>query len=246
MSFSRKISCTLTLAVCLACGATLFSNAKARAQEPEQLTKMREVYISNKNSSLYSLMLDYSKQLENLEITFRQNNNTEAAAAINAERDRIQVEMNAIGNSTGTVAAAAPAPAVVPEPVQQAHVPQTYVSDVEGFAGAARFSKNNKYTFNIPSAGPNSRLTFHASGRSSVDTKGTVYLVTPDGKRHEIYNWSYRDFEKPAEEAGSYKKLKPITADITEYVKQPGPYTVEFIWKDSIQPLIIKRVELYS
>ena len=126
------------------------------------------------------------------------------------------------------------------------HIPKTYVSSVKGLAGAAKFSKNNIYKFNLPKVGANSSLTFWASGRRSTDSTGHVWLITPDGLRKRVGKWKESYFDKAASDASSYKRLLPITDDISELVTRPGVYKVEFEWTGGIDPLVILRVEITS
>jgi hypothetical protein len=135
----------------------------------------------------------------------------------------------------------------VPKPaLKKEHTPQTHVSSIQGLAGNAQITKNNVYTFNLPGIGKTSTLAFWATGQSSIDTYGKVWLITPRGRRVIVGIWKESYFKQPSTEISSFYKLKPITENITKKVNGPGTYKIEFEWTDGKDPLVIYRVEITS
>ena len=130
--------------------------------------------------------------------------------------------------------------------VKPPHVPKTHVLETFGIAGVPVFTKNNVYTFNLKEAGRKSTLVFYASGRKSTKSYGKVWLITPARERFRVHKWSPRDFKRPLSEANTYKRLSPVTVDVSKYVTGPGTYKIEFDYTDGVDALGIMRVELTS
>jgi hypothetical protein len=79
----------------------------------------------------------------------------------------VSAEISKITKEIQKITKAAPAPAPVPaatatppKPVIKKRAAKTQVSEVEGLAGAASFSKNNVYTFYLPDVGTYSTMKF--------------------------------------------------------------------------------------
>ena len=123
-----------------------------------------------------------------------------------------------------------------------AYRPKTYVDETKGFAGIG--PKGNIYTFQVESVGKKATFRFWASGDISTDTSGQVLLTGPDAQEQIIRQWKPSDFRVAANSVSSYKKLKPISCDISAYVKQAGEYQITFRWGGSPAGLSILRVEL--
>ena len=140
-------------------------------------------------------------------------------------------------------AATAPAPKPL-TPVLRSQ--QTKVSSVQGLAGGNKSSHNNIYPFTLSEVGPTATLTYYAAGRRSKDTAGIIWLVTPSGLREKIGVWKNGQFELAQPIPPPHNTLTPVVIDISNVVKIPGDYQVEFEWTDGIAPLIIYRVELTS
>ena len=144
----------------------------------------------------------------------------------------------------------APKPVVAkptPKPkIEKEHTPQTYISSVEGVAGNSEISKNNIYTFDLPSIGKSTTLAFWATGKNSIDSYGEVWLVTPVGRRSFVRIWKESNFKQPSTEISSFYMLKPFSDDITKKVSEPGTYKIEFEWTGGKDPLVIFRVEITS
>lgn len=144
--------------------------------------------------------------------------------------------------------AAKPAPKPVAEKpeIKKEHIPQTYISSVEGLAGKPELAKNNIYEFDLPEIGSSTQIAFWATGKNSLDSYGEVWLVTPEGRRSFIRIWKESNFKQPASEISSFYMLKPFTDDITKKVSGPGLYKVHFEWTGGKDPLVIFRVEITS
>ena len=53
-----------------------------------------------------------------------------------------------------------------------------------------------------------------------------------------------KDFKILADNAASYKALKPITVDVSKQVKEAGIYSIKFKYTNGHGALVIMRVEL--
>jgi hypothetical protein len=217
------------------------------AADPTELQGLRTTYQDHKQK----LDKSYLNQLSVLEQNMLNNGNLAGAKAVRKEKQRIDKELAPVVKKVQSptpppAAIAPPPPKPKPKPVVKKHIPKTYVSSVEGLAGAAKFSKNNIYRFNLPKVGANSSLTFWATGRRSTESTGHVWLITPDGVRQRVGKWKDSYFDKPASDVSSYKRLRPITNDISGMVTRPGVYKIEFEWTGGIDPLVIFRVEVTS
>jgi hypothetical protein len=225
------------------------------AAAPAELQGLRKTYQDHK----HKLIKSYIAQLLVLEQNMLSNSDLAGAKAVRLEKQQVEKELAPAAKkiqrpTPSPPAAVAPKPVPPkpvppkpkPVPVVKRHIPKTYVSSVEGLAGAAKFSKNNIYKFNLPKTGTSSSLTFWASGRRSTESTGHVWLITPDGIRKKVGKWKDSYFDKPASDASSYKRLQPITEDISDLVTRPGVYKIEFEWTGGIDPLVILRVEITS
>lgn len=124
-----------------------------------------------------------------------------------------------------------------------AAIPHVYSSTKKGFAGSGKTSAGNTYTFTINPTGKGAELFFHVYGRKSNDSYGEVFLSTPGGGKYPVAYWSpdqlkpssYRDVE-------TAQDVIPIKRDISKYVTKEGKYTIEFLYRDGNEALIIYRV----
>jgi len=215
--------------------------SNATAADPPGLINLRTSHLNSKKT----LLTSYLQQLVALEKNLLNDNNITGANAVRQELKIISGEIGSIPSPQ--VQAAVPVvPVPAARPVIKKRTPRTHVSETRGLAGAPKFSENNVYTFNIPDVGNSSSLTIWATGRRSIDSFGNVWLITPSGQREKITKWKDRHFDEPSTEISSYKKLNPITEDISNLVTRPGYYKVEFEWTDGVDPLVIFRVEITS
>ena len=123
--------------------------------------------------------------------------------------------------------------------------PKTYVNETKGVAGNKHCTKNNTYSFKLDSVGQKATLRYWATGDLSTSTAGQVLLTGPDAKEQVIQEYEPRDFKIAANAISSYKQLKPISCDISSFVKQQGEYQITFRWDGkSKHALAILRVEL--
>jgi len=226
---------TISIVLFFCLGSSIF------AADPPELEGLRETFLVHKQK----LIRSYMEQLSILEQNMLKNGNRTGAEAVRLEKQKVGKDLapvTKIQSPTPPPKVAVPAP----PPVVKKRNPKTHVSSVEGLAGAAKFSKNNIYTFNLPDTGSKSTVTFWATGRRSTESVGNIWLITPDGKREKVGKWKDSYFDKPSTEISSYKRLRPITKDISELVTRPGVYKIEFEWTDGIDPLVIYRVEVTS
>ena len=138
----------------------------------------------------------------------------------------------------GLLAATVSTLAAAEEPL----VEKIYLSEERGAAG--KWPGKTEYDFEIQDLPRQAALLFWAAGDFGTDSHGDVYLVTPDGKRQKVAAWTRANFDKPAVKAGSYKDLNPISADVSALVTRPGPYKVQFEFREGKYQLDILRVEL--
>jgi len=215
------------------------------------LAELHHELATKRLEAMRPLLASYQQKLDELSTRFRQEGNEEKAREAQEEKALIEAELaRLIKAEEETRVPAVPVPVASSQPSQEQaavkRVPKTYVSSTRGLAGAASFSENNVYEFTLPEVGPVSTLTFYATGRRSLDSVGNVWLLTPTGEREKVLKWKENYFKDPSTEVESYKKLKPIREDISEYVKVPGTYRVEFEWTGGIDPLVVYRVEITS
>ncbi|NTV14123.1 MAG: hypothetical protein HGA96_09390 [Desulfobulbaceae bacterium] len=230
-----------TMPAFAALGLLLFS-LTAWAKEPSQLTILRNNLDTKRLLALQPLLTSYRRQLDELEKTLQHANDADGAKMVQQEREALDRELVELSKAVEVQ----PVVAIPPPPPPMRHEPRTLINSVQGLAGATSFSENNIYTFSLPEVGNTSSLTFYATGRRSPDSYGNVWLVTPEGKKEKVTKWKSSNFTTPATEVKSYQKLKPIISDISDHIKLPGKYQVEFEWTDGVDPLVIYRVELTS
>jgi hypothetical protein len=120
--------------------------------------------------------------------------------------------------------------------------PRIYVDETRGWAGME--PNHNIYKFNVESVGRKTMFRFWASGDIGTATSGQVLLTGPDVQDQIIRQWQPNDFKIAANTVSSYKKLRPISCDVTSSVKHPGEYQFTFRWGGSQVGLSILRVEL--
>ena len=212
------------------------------AADPPELENLRETYLEHKQK----LTRSYIGQLSVLEENMLSTGNSSGARAVRQEKQKVSAELAAATKIQRPTPPPQPKPTPAPAPPPKKRDPKTHVSSIEGLAGAAKFSKNNIYTFNLPSIGYKTSVSFWATGRRSTESTGVVWLITPTGERIKVMKWKDSLFDKPSTEVSSYKKIRPITKDISELVTMPGVYKIEFNWTGGIDPLVIYRVEVTS
>ncbi len=195
---------------------------------------------ANQADMLTPVMNKYLQELSSIEATA----SPDQLRYIKAEKTRIQTAITEVTAQHKLQKATEVAQQQMM--LKKAHVPKTHISETFGIAGAPVFTKNNIYSFNLQEVGDKSKVVFYASGRKSTKTYGKVWLITPANERFRIHKWSPHDFKRPLSEASSYKRLSPVTTDISKYVTMPGTYKIEFGYTDGIDALGIMRVELTS
>ena len=202
-------------------------------------------------------MENYRRRLVAFGDALLKNNNLEGASIVKDEVTTITLELDELLESASKKNSApqyiAPGDKQAPEtevsaitPPKSTREPITHANSVQGLAGAPSFSENNIYSFDLNETGPSSTLTYYVTGRRSTDSAGKIWLINPEGQRIKVANWSGSVLVQPATGIKTYKNLKPITADISAWVKAPGTYRVEFEWTGGIDPLVIYRVEITS
>ncbi len=197
------------------------------------------------------------KQLENKLI---QSGDLAGALVVQTERKKVMRESGStIRGISGERAAPKKPKAIVtpkpiakiipPPPVKQirlppAPTPQVYSSTKKGLAGSGKTTKGNSYTFKINPTHNGAELFFYAYGRKSNDSYGEVFLSTPGGGKYQVAHWSPKQLIKksPLYDVSKAHDVQPIKADISKYLKRTGNYTVEFIYRDGNEALIIYKV----
>jgi hypothetical protein len=235
MMFKKKFS---RLSIVMIGAAFVFASLGEAAPPGDTLQDLRKSFFVRQEKLLYH----YLEQLVQLETSILVGDNPRDSVDVKAEISRIEREIKKIPAAPQAVAASIPAP----RPVIKKRDPETHVSQLEGLAGAAKFSKNNVYTFHLESVGKTSTLKFWATGRRSIDSVGYVWLITPDGRRERVTKWKEQYFDKPATELSSYKNIEPFIEDVSDLVTRAGAYKIEFEWTGGVDPLVIFRVELIS
>lgn len=121
--------------------------------------------------------------------------------------------------------------------------PHVYSSTKKGFAGSGKSSAGNRYSFTINPTKKGAELFFHAYGRKSNDSYGEVYLSTPGGGKYQVAHWSPEQLKQSSfRDVKTAQDIVPITTNISKYVKKEGKYTVEFLYRDGNEALIIYQV----
>ena len=194
-----------------------------------------------KNRGVAKTSSNYQAKLEKLEKELIGKNDLAGALVVQNERKKLN------GAPVGRPAAVAPAPSA-PGPVSAGGKGgQGYVSSVRGLAGAEGNISNNIYTFTLARIGAQSKLIFHGYGNRSGNSYGRVYVIGPDGNRAEVARWRPDLIKGPrVSDFKSYTDVRPITADISSQVKQPGQYRVEFQYTDGDEAFNIYRVEIQT
>lgn len=203
-------------------------------------------------NALSQLQRNYIADLDKLEKTLVGKNDLAGALMVQVEKKKAmstspgaEMAMPVVAKSetqAPVVAAAAPALGGM-----TAAAPLTYVNTTQGLAGSAGNVANNVYSFNLNRVGTTSQLVFYAFGKGKIgtDSSGEVNLITPDGKRRMVAEWSPKNLQATNfYGVQSYKDVKPIVADISRYVTANGTYQVEFLYKDGNEALSIMQVEV--
>lgn len=164
----------------------------------------------------------------------------EEAKLVKAEKDKISTLLKDLQSKLpATTAVERPKMNPVVSPFFK---PKTYVDETKGWAGME--PHNNVYSFQVDNVGRSATFRFWASGDIGTTTSGQVVLTDSDGKEQVIRQWNPSDFKVAVNAVNSYTKLKPISCDVSSYVKQPGKYQFTFRWGGSQVGLSILRVEL--
>lgn len=217
---------------------------KLSTSRPELKKAIVSEYEAQKKAALQGVNNKYVKDLDALEQALIQRRDLKGALLVQEEKNRA---MSGAGATAPTQTPAAPAPiAIAPKPAAKLLKPGPflYKSETEGLAGAAKFSKNNTYKFNMTEVRGNTKLTIYASGRKTTHSFGNIILINPAGQKVRVHKWSPGDFKASVKEVSSYKKLKPIAMMVSNHVSRPGTYQIAFEYKKGTDPLIIKYVEL--
>ncbi len=124
-----------------------------------------------------------------------------------------------------------------------AAMPHVYSSDKRGFAGSGKTSSGNTYTFDINPTEKGAELFFYAYGRKSNDSYGEVFLSTPGGGKYPVAYWSPDQLKQSSfRDVETAKDVIPLKVNISKHVKKAGKYTIEFLYRDGNDALIIYRV----
>ena len=121
---------------------------------------------------------------------------------------------------------------------------KSYVSNVRGFAGLAKYTHNNVYSFDIKEVGKSASITFWAFFDLKGESNGIVYLSDDKGREKQIYKWKSNDFKFQKNQYLSYDQTKPRTIDITKFVNKPGRYKIRFAYASGEVGLSILRVSI--
>ncbi len=211
------------------------------------------------SNALGQAQKNYLAEMEKLEKALIAKNDLAGALMVQSEKKKVMSATPGVEPVETKGAAAAPvvakseakAPAPATAPQAQGGTteasPLTYVSNTPGLAGSAGNVSNNVYSFNLNKVGEHSQLIFFAygKGKTGTDTYGAVNLVSPDGKRTMVAEWSPKNLQASNfYGVQSAKDVKPIAADISKFVTAPGTYQVEFKYKDGNEALNIFQVEV--
>ena len=195
-----------------------------------------------KNRSVAKAGSSYQGKLEKLEKELVGKNDLAGALVVQYERKKLSGAPVVSALPAAPVVAAAPSSAASGTKGNQVHVNST-----RGLAGAEGNTSNNIYTFTLDRIGGQAKLVFYGYGNRSGNTYGRVYLVAPDGNRTEVARWRPDLLKGPkVADFKAYTDVQAISADISNQVKQPGQYRVEFQYTDGDEALNIYRVEIQS
>jgi hypothetical protein len=207
-----------------------------------------------------SIQSQYIVNLKQLENKLIQSGDLAGALVVQTERKKaMQDSESTIREISGKKATAKQTKKIIPaKPALKTSQPQTikkirlppasspqvYFSTRKGFAGSGKTSKGNSYSFKINPTKNGAKLFFYAYGRKSNNSYGEVFLSTPGGGKYQVAHWSPKQLIKksPLYDVSKAHDVKPITADISKYVKRLGTYTVQFLYRDGEEALIIYKV----
>ena len=197
--------------------------------------------------SIVASLGQYTKALDGLTKKEVAADRIEEAKVIRAEKDKVDfmlADMRTKLPAKASIARDGTGASGKPVSSQSVFRPKTYVDEARGFTGNP-VESHNVYTFSVEQVGRRARLRFWAGGDMYPDTFGTVTL-TPPGKEEGVvvYTWKTKDFKILADNAASYKALKPITVDVSKQVKEAGGYSITFKYTNGHGALVIMRVEL--
>ena len=221
-------------------GKYLKEQAKLDGAASKAIAEKYEKKIAEmKNRGVAKTSSNYQAKLERLEKELIGKNDLAGALVVQNERKKLS------GAPVSPVVAPAPS---APGPVSAIGKSSPgYVSSVRGLAGAEGNISNNIYTFTLARIGAQSKLIFHGYGNRSGNSYGRVYVIGPDGNRAEVARWRPDLIKGPrVSDFKSYTDVRPITADISNQVKQPGQYRVEFQYTDGDEAFNIYRVEIQT
>jgi len=209
--------------------------------------KYEKKIVELKNRSVAKAGSSYQGKLEKLEKELVGKNDLAGALVVQYERKKLSgapvvSALPAAVSPAASVVAAAPSSAASGTKGNQVHV-----NSARGLAGAEGNTSNNIYTFTLDRIGGQAKLVFYGYGNRSGNTYGRVYLVAPDGNRTEVTRWRPDLLKGPkVADFKAYTDVQAISADISNQVKQPGQYRVEFQYTDGDEALNIYRVEIQS
>ncbi len=194
-------------------------------QEPKKLSELRQQFESRKEKAIEivvrPILTDYKNSLEGLQNTLTSQKDLVGALAVRSEKEKVLAELS---------------------PSKQ----DTYVSEQVGSAGYPQNTFENLRKFDIKKPGKKTILMLWIVGSEGNDTGGNVQLIAGEEKT-TVYTWSGKSFPKVVRapyNKQSYKKVKPIECDISEWVKKPGEYSVNFQYVGGYNPLAILRVAI--
>ncbi|MCX5863883.1 MAG: hypothetical protein NTW42_02265 [Deltaproteobacteria bacterium] len=208
--------------------------------------KYEKKIVELKNRSVAKAGNSYQGKLEKLEKELVGKNDLAGALMVQYERKKLSgAPVSAL---PAAVSPAAPVVAAAPGSVASGTKGnQVHVNSTRGLAGAEGNTSNNIYTFTLDRIGGQAKLVFYGYGNRSGNTYGRVYLIGPDGNRTEVARWRPDLLKGPKlADFKVYTDVQAVSADISNQVKQPGQYRVEFQYTDGDEALNIYRVEIQS
>ena len=194
-------------------------------QEPKKLSELRQQFESRKQKAIEMaerpILIDYKNALEGLQNALTEKKDLVGALAVRSEKEKILAELS---------------------PTKQ----DTYISEQVGSAGYPQNTYENLRKFDIKNPGKKTILKLWIVGADGNDTGGDVQLISGDVK-NTVYTWSGKSFPKVIQgpyNKQSFRKVKPIECDISEWVQKPGEYSVNFQYTGGYNPLAILRVAI--
>ena len=219
--------------------------------------KYKNLLDNREQKSLKAIQSQYIVRLKRLEDKLIRSGNLAGALVVQTERKKaMQGSESTISgisekkatpkvkkqeaSKANTAAKKVAQPPVKKISLPPASAPHTYSSNKRGFAGSGKSSAGNSYHFNIKPTKHGAELFFYSYGRKSNDSYGEVFLSTPGGGKYQVAHWSPGQLKQSSyRDVKSAKDVLPIKANISKYVKKAGTYTIEFLYRDGNEALII-------